>query len=161
MGRTPSVGEIVNDFSLPGGVLREDRFERSDYALGGQRGNTVVLAFYPGDNTPVCTKQLCSYSDGLEQLQACGATVWGISPQDLGSHERFARDRGLRIPLLADPDRAAARAFGIDAPLIGLRRSVFIVAPDGSLHWKRVGTLGATFPSATTIAEQLTALPRT
>ncbi|MEV7723513.1 peroxiredoxin [Streptomyces sp. NPDC101733] len=158
MGRTPALGDVVNDFSLPGGVLVEDRFERADYTLGEQSGKPVVLAFYPGDNTPVCTKQLCSYSDGLEALQACGATVWGISPQDLDSHEGFARERGLRIPLLADPGRTVARAFGIDAPLIGLRRSVFVVAPDGRLHWKRVGALGATFPSAAVIARQLTAL---
>ncbi|OKK22248.1 alkyl hydroperoxide reductase [Streptomyces sp. CB00455] len=155
MGRTPAVGDIIGDFSLPGGCLTEDRFERGDYSLREQRGKPVVLAFYPGDNTPVCTAQLCSYSDGLEDLRSCGATVWGISPQDVDSHERFARERGLRIPLLADAERSVARAFGIDAPLIGLRRSVFIVAPDGRLHWKRVGTLGATFPAAKVLAEQL------
>ncbi|MFD3874078.1 peroxiredoxin [Streptomyces sp. NPDC058623] len=155
MGRTPAVGDIVGDFSLPGGVLLQDRFERSDYALADHRGKPVVLAFYPGDNTPVCTRQLCSYSDGLDGLRASGATVWGISPQDVDSHERFARDRDLRIPLLADEGRTVARAFGIDAPLIGLRRSVFIVAPDGRLHWKRVGAVGATFPAPEVLSRQL------
>lgn len=160
MGRTPAVGDSVGDFSLSGGVLRKDRFERADYALCEQRGKPVVLAFYPGDNTPVCTRQLCSYSDGLELMQVRDATVWAISPQNIDSHEQFARNRGLRIPLLADPERTVARSFGVDAPLVGLRRSVFVIAPDGTLHWKRVGTLGATFPSSTTIIEQLAALTR-
>ncbi|MFE9257967.1 peroxiredoxin [Streptomyces sp. NPDC006879] len=155
MARTPVVKETVGDFSLPGGYLDEDRFVRSDYVLSAQRGAPVVLAFYPGDNTPVCTAQLCSYSDGLESLQSTGATVWGISPQTLDSHERFARARGLRIPLLTDGDREVTRSFGIDAPLIGLRRSVFIIAPDGRLHWKRVGTFGATFPPAATLSRHL------
>ncbi|MFZ3495053.1 peroxiredoxin [Streptomyces sp. 5.8] len=155
MTRIPDVGDVVGDFSLPGGLLSEDVFVRGQYALGEQRGNPVVLAFYPGDNTPVCTTQLCSYSDGLEALSACGAQVWGISPQGVDSHEDFARARGLRIPLLADTDRAVARAFGVAAPVIGLRRAVFVIAPDGTLHWKHVGTLGLRFPSADTIAEQL------
>lgn len=155
MTRIPDVGDVVGDFSLPGGQLTEDVFVRGEYSLGEQRGNPVVLAFYPGDNTPVCTAQLCSYSDGLEALAACGAQVWGISPQGVDSHEAFARSRGLRMPLLADTDREVARALGIAAPVIGLRRAVFVVAPDGTLHWKHVGTLGMRFPSAEVIAEQL------
>ncbi|WP_308346591.1 peroxiredoxin [Streptomyces sp. ISL-66] len=155
MTRIPAVGDVVGDFSLPGGQLTNDAFVRGEYSLGAQRGNPVVLAFYPGDNTPVCTAQLCSYSDGLEALGACGAQVWGISPQGVDSHESFASARGLRMPLLADTDRAVARAFGITAPLIGLRRAVFIVAPDGTLHWKHVAAVGMRFPSAELITEQL------
>lgn len=155
MTRIPAVGDVVGDFSLPGGRLTEDAFVRGEFSLGEQRGNPVVLAFYPGDNTPVCTTQLCSYSDGLEALGACGAQVWGISPQGVDSHESFARARGLRMPLLADTDRAAARAFGVAVPVIGLRRAVFVIAPDGTLHWKHVGALGLRFPSAEVIAQQL------
>lgn len=155
MTRIPDVGDVVGDFSLPGGRLTDDAFVRGQYSLGEQRGKAVVLAFYPGDNTPVCTAQLCSYSDGLEALSACGAQVWGISPQGVDSHEAFARARGLRMPLLADTDREVARALGIAAPVIGLRRAVFVVAPDGTLHWKHVSALGLRFPSAEVIAEQL------
>ncbi|MEV6572352.1 peroxiredoxin [Streptomyces sp. NPDC051577] len=158
MGRSPAVGQVVDNFRLPGGELTGDGFVRTDYTLHGHRGSPVVLAFYPGDNTPVCTTQLCSYSDGLESLGAGGAKVWGISPQSVDSHEDFARSRGLRLPLLADTDRAVARAFGITAPLIGLRRAVFIIAPDGVLHWKHVTAVGATFPPADTIGEQLSRL---
>lgn len=107
----------------------------------------------------MCTAQLCSYSDGLADLQSTGATVWGISPQGLDSHERFARNRSLRMPLLSDQGRTVAKAFGITAPLIGLRRAVFIITATGRLHWKRVTALGATYPPATTLTAQLAELP--
>ncbi|MCZ1006912.1 peroxiredoxin [Streptomyces lydicus] len=140
----------VTDFTLPGGVLTDDRFERRDYTLPPQRGRPLVLAFYPGDDTSVCTKQLRSYSSGLEQFQNQDAEAWGISPQDVDSHDRFARKYGLRMPLLADTDRRFARAFGIAAPGIGVRRAVFLVGSDGTLHWKHVALIGATFqPLAT------------
>ncbi|MFJ6479544.1 MULTISPECIES: peroxiredoxin [unclassified Streptomyces] len=159
MPSTPKIGNLLGEFRLSGGQLSGETFRRGHYSLRAQRGNPVVLAFYPGDDTPVCTAQLCSYSDGLEQLQSAGAVVWGISAQDVDSHERFARARQLRMPLLSDPDRAVARSFGITAPLIGLRRSVFIIDADGRLHWKHVTALGATFPPAAALASQLATLP--
>ncbi|MET3984525.1 peroxiredoxin [Streptomyces sp. PvR034] len=157
MAAGPEVGAVVGDFTLPGGELVGDSFERRDFTLSERRGGPVVLAFYPGDNTAVCTKQLCSYSSGFEEFAELGATVWGISPQDVDSHEGFARRHGLRMPLLADTGREVARAFGVSAPGIGLRRSVFLIAPDGTLHWKHVALLGATFQSASTLARQLAA----
>ncbi|WP_330333661.1 peroxiredoxin [Streptomyces sp. NBC_00536] len=157
MATAPEVGSVVGDFTLPGGELVGDAFERRDFTLSAQRGKPVVVAFYPGDNTAVCTKQLCSYSSGFEEFAGLGATVWGISPQDVDSHEGFARRHGLRMPLLADTGREVARAFGVSAPGIGLRRSVFLIAPDGTLHWKHVALLGATFQSVSTLARQLAA----
>lgn len=158
MANTPKIGDTVGDFRLPGGHLDGDTFHRTDYTLCEQRGQPLVLAFYPEEGTPVCTAQLCSYSDGLAQLQAAGACVWGISPQNLDSHERFARDRGLRMPLLSDAGHTVARSLGITAPLIGLRRSVFIINSAGRLHWKNVTAVGATYPRASTLAAQLTTL---
>ncbi|GGR70567.1 hypothetical protein GCM10010282_73700 [Streptomyces roseolus] len=122
------------------------------------RQAALVLAFYPGDDTPVCTAQLCSYSDGMARFQFAGATVWGISPQGLDSHEKFARDRGLRMPLLSDEERVVAKSFGISAPLIGLRRSVFIINGHGRLHWKHVAAPGATYPLAVTLSTHLAGL---
>ncbi|MFJ1567903.1 peroxiredoxin [Streptomyces erythrochromogenes] len=159
MPSTPKIGDVPGEFRLAGGQLSGETFHLADYSLHEQRGNPVVLAFYPGDDTPVCTAQLCSYSDGLEQLQSAGAVVWGISAQGIDSHERFARARQLRMPLLSDPDRAVARSFGITAPLIGLRRSVFIIDAGGRLHWKHVTAVGATFPPAAALASQLATLP--
>ncbi|MFD7557374.1 MULTISPECIES: peroxiredoxin [unclassified Streptomyces] len=158
MANTPKIGDTVGDFRLSGGHLDGETFHRADYTLSEQRGKPLVLAFYPGDDTPVCTAQLCSYSDGLAGLQSAGATVWGISPQGVDSHEKFARDRGLRMPLLSDPGRTVAKSFGITAPLIGLRRSVFIVDSTGRLHWKHVTAVGATYPPAGTLKVQLARL---
>lgn len=158
MAASPQLGGSVADFTLPGGVMTAGGFERRDYTLSEQRGNPLVLAFYPGDNTSVCTKQLCSYSSGLESFTDLGAQVWGISPQSVHSHEEFAQKFGLRMPLLADTDRAVAQSFGITAPGIGLRRAVFLIAPDGTLHWKHVALLGATFQSIETLTKQLAAL---
>ncbi|MFB6525064.1 MULTISPECIES: peroxiredoxin [unclassified Streptomyces] len=155
MSRCPDVGDMVGDFSLPGGELSGDTFIRADYELCRQRGHPVVLAFYPGDNAPVCTKQLCSYSDGLASLATCGARVWGISHQSVDSQERFARSHGLRFPLLADTERAVTRSFGITIPLIGLHRAVFIIGPDRTLHWKHITAVGARFPSTEVIATHL------
>lgn len=158
MANTPKIGDIVGDFRLPGGHLVGDAFHRGNYTLCEQRGKPLVLAFYPGDETTVCTAQLCSYSDGLAQLESAGATVWGISPQGLDSHEKFARARGLRMPLLSDAGRAVAKAFGITAPLIGLRRSVFIINGGGRLHWKHITAVGATYPPPATLAARLAGL---
>lgn len=158
MASSPQLGSAAPDFTLAGGVLTDGEFVRADYPLGERRGTPLVLAFYPGDNTSVCTKQLCSYSSGLETFTELGAEVWGISPQDVDSHEEFARKFDLRMPLLADPDRRVARAFGVAAPGIGLRRAVFLLAPDGTVHWKHVALLGATFQSVDTLAKELAAL---
>ncbi|MFF8414588.1 peroxiredoxin [Streptomyces omiyaensis] len=158
MAPTPKIGDIVGDFRLPGGHLHGETFHRRDYILCEQRGKPLVLAFYPGDATPVCTAQLCAYSDGLAELQSAGATVWGISPQGVDSHEMFARSRRLGMPLLSDEARTVAKSFGISAPLIGLRRSVFIINGNGRLHWKHVTAVGATYPPAVTLSTQLAGL---
>ncbi|MFD3520642.1 peroxiredoxin [Streptomyces sp. NPDC058653] len=159
MAATAGLGLPPENFTLPGGVLDgDDTFVRREYRLDEQRGRPLVLAFYPGDDTSVCTKQMCSYSSGLETFTELGAQVWGISPQDVDSHEGFARKHRLRIPLLADTGRTVARAFGIAAPGIGLRRSVFLIAPDGTLHWKHVALFGARFQAVETLAGQLAGL---
>jgi peroxiredoxin Q/BCP len=157
---TPDLNSPLADFTLPGGVLDGDAFVRRDYRLSEERGHPLVLAFYPGDNSAVCTKQMCTYSTGLEHFTELGAQVWGISPQGVDSHEGFARKNGLRFPLLADTDRTVARAFGIAAPGLGLRRSVFLVAPDGTLHFKHVTLLGATWKPVDALAAELATLKR-
>lgn len=158
MASGPRTGFPAPDFTLPGGMLADDTFERRDYTLSAARGRAVVLAFYPGDNTAVCTKQLCSYSSGLEAFEDLDAEVWGISPQGVDSHESFARGQGLRMPLLADTGRETCRAYGVAAPGIGVRRSVFLIGPDGVLRWKHVALLGATFQSVGTLTQQLSGI---
>lgn len=124
---------------------------RRPYVLSDLRGRPVVLAFYPGDDTPVCTKQLCSYQDSLGAFEELDALVLGISAQNLDSHERFAARRGLTFPLLADPDRTVIRLYGVDGPFGTTKRAVFVVDAEGVIRWKHVSTLGLTYQDVDTI----------
>ena len=136
------VGSTAPDFTLPGWCGQE----AAEYRLSAERGHPVILAFYPGDEQLICTRQMCTYSDSLAELQVTGAVVWGISPQDIDSHRMFAEGRRLTMPLLADESRGVARDYGILGPM-GLRRSVFVVDASGRVAWRRVVALSLTFPS--------------
>ena len=165
MASTPDLGAPAPDFTLPGIVLSgtgtgsdAGDVERRDFTLSEHRGKPIVLAFYPGDDTPVCTKQMCAYNNELEKFTGIGAEVWGISPQGLDSHEKFALRHGLHQPLLADPDKTVIREYGVAAKGLGLKRSVFLVDAEGVLRWKHVATLGLMFQSVQTLTEQIAAL---
>ena len=131
-------GEPAPDFTLPGTGGR-------DYALSDYRGRPVVLAFYPGDETPVCITQLTSYNNDLTQFDALGAQLLGISPQDVDSHERFAANRGFEFPLLADVDKKVGESYGILGPLGFYRRSVFVIDAGGMVRYAHRSISGATF----------------
>ena len=135
------VGQDAPDFTLPGfehGATRE-------YSLSEFRGRNVVLAFYPGDFTPGCTRQMCSYRDNLADLSATGAALLGISPQDVESHRRWADKKGFTFPLLADVDKSVIKAYGVGAPVLGVRRSVFVVDRTGKVAFADRKLIGATF----------------
>jgi peroxiredoxin Q/BCP len=138
------IGQPAPDFTLPG----IENGVRRDYMLSEYRGRKVVLAFYPGDNTPGCTRQMCSYRDDFAMFEGVSATLLGISPQDVDSHEAWAKKRNLQFPLLADTDRAVAKLYGVAAPVIGIRRSVFVVDAEGVLRYKDMKLIGATFERA-------------
>ncbi len=144
------VGSTAPDFALPGWYQSAE----SRFTLSEQRGHPVVLAFYPGDERLVCTRQLCQYSDNLADLHRFDAVVWGISPSDVDEHRQFADGRLLTMPLLSDLDRSVARDYGIIGPL-GLRRSVFVVDADGRIAWRRVVALNVTFPDVEEIKAAL------
>ena len=158
MAPTPEIGAPAPDFTLPGVVLAGTEVERRDFAVSEHRGKPIVLAFYPGDETPVCTKQMCAYSNELEKFTGIGAEVWGISPQDLDSHEKFALRHGLQLPLLADPDKTVIRQYGVALKGLGLKRSVFLIDAEGVLRWKHVATLGLSFQPVATLTEKIAAL---
>jgi thioredoxin-dependent peroxiredoxin len=158
MASTPEIGAAAPDFTLPGVVLSGSEAERRDFTLSAARGKPIVLAFYPGDDTPVCTKQMCAYSNELEKFTGIGAEVWGISPQDLDSHEKFALRHGLQQPLLADPDKTVIRDYGVALKGLGLKRSVFLIDAEGVLRWKHVATFGLVFQSVDTLTAQIAAL---
>jgi thioredoxin-dependent peroxiredoxin len=158
LARTPDTGRVAPDFTLPGVVLKDGDAVEAEYTLSAHRGRPVVLAFYPGDNTSVCTKQLCSYTSGLESFTDFGSALWAISPQGLASHEQFARKYDLAFPLLADEGLKVSRQYGITLGGAGLRRSVFVIDAEGILRWKHVTLVGLTFPPAQAISAQLAAL---
>jgi len=154
----PQVGDPAPDFTLPGMTVRAGVRTDAEYTLSAEYGHPVVVAFYPGDATPVCTAQLCSYQEELDDFGDLGATVWGVSPQALDSHEAFARGSSLTFPLLSDTGGDVVRAYGLQAMGIGLRRSVFVIGPDGLVRWKHVGLVGLRFPAAATIRRQVETL---
>jgi peroxiredoxin Q/BCP len=151
MASAPHVGDPAPDFALEG--------TDGSFRLSEHRGQRVVLLFYPGDETPVCTKQFCSYRDRADDMSALDAVVVGISDQDVESHEAFAANHGLTVPLLADVDREVAKAYGASAPVLGTRRAAFVIDEDGIVRYRVVHTLGLDFQSADDLADALDALP--
>jgi peroxiredoxin Q/BCP len=115
----------------------------------------LVLAFYPGDFTPVCTRQFCSYRDAADEVDELDAEVLGISAQPLESHERFRSKYGLTVPLLADPNREVIRSYGVLGPGGVVRRSIFIVDPEGIVRYRHVALLGLRFKDAGDLKDAL------
>lgn len=145
-----NVGDPAPGFELPG--TGDKTYRLSDY-----RGRKVVLAFYPGDFTAVCTKQFCSYRDQSDKLDGLGAEVLGISPQSVDSHERFSEEKRLNVPLLADEDKAVARAYGVLAgPMV--RRAIFIVDEEGIVRHRKVTLAGLTYESADDLERAVAAI---
>ena len=145
------VGDQAPDFMLPGTGERT-------YSLAEFRGKPVVIVLYPGDNTPVCTKQLKEYNTELAQFSGIGAQVLAISPQDVDSHEGFAAKHGLGFPLLADTDKKVFAAYGALGPLGFPRRSVFIVDGEGCVRYVHRAVAGLTFRRTEELMTALRAL---
>ncbi|MYB22578.1 MAG: thioredoxin-dependent thiol peroxidase [Chloroflexi bacterium] len=136
---TLAKGDQAPDFELAdqdGAVHR-----LADYA-----GRTVVLYFYPRDDTPGCTKQACSLRDEMAEIQAEGAVVLGVSTDDAESHRSFIAKHELNFPLLVDAEAEVATRYGAwgekvlyGRKSIGMTRATFVIGPDGALTkvWKR------------------------
>jgi thioredoxin-dependent peroxiredoxin len=140
------VGRPAPDFTLPGSDGSDEG--RRDYALAEFRGQPVVLVFYPGDSTPVCTRQLNSYTEDIDSFTAAGAQVLAISPQSVTSHDEFScKQGGFGFPLLADTDKAVGEAYGILGPLGFYRRSAFVVDAEGTVRYAHKAVAGLTFRS--------------
>lgn len=136
-----NVGEQAPDFTLPGTGGR-------DYTLSSYRGQPVVLVFYPGDNTAVCTTQLKSYTADFDEFEGVDAQILAISPQDVQSHEGFSEKHGFRFPLLADTDKEVGGAYGVLGPVGFYRRSVFVVDRDGVIRYAHRAIAGLTYKSS-------------
>jgi|SRR5215218_5890484 len=143
-------GDQAPDFELPGTGGKT-------YRLSDYRGKMLVLAFYPGDFTAVCTKQFCSYRDEGERLDALGAEVLGISSQSVDSHERFVKEKSLNVPLLADGDKEVARAYGAAiGPVV--RRATFIVDEEGIVRHAKVSLTSLGYDSVADLEQALAAI---
>jgi thioredoxin-dependent peroxiredoxin len=150
MATTPEPGDAAPNFTLPGTVGGE----RSDYTLSAERGHPIVLAFYPGDETLVCTKQLCSYQDDLSAFSDLGAQLWGISSQSISSHEAFQRNRNLTFPLLADEKNEVFGGYGLGLGM-ARRRAIFVIDGSGQIAWSHVSKLGLNYQKTDVIAKVL------
>jgi peroxiredoxin Q/BCP len=135
----PDVGDPAPDFELPGTGGKT-------YRLSDYRGRKLILAFYPGDGTTVCTKQFCSYRDQGDRLDALDADVLGISSQSVESHEHWVKEQELNVPLLADAGKKTARAYGVSmGPMV--RRAVFVVDEEGVIGYRNVSLTGLSYES--------------
>jgi peroxiredoxin Q/BCP len=138
------IGDRAPDFTLPGtdGTPEGHR----THTLSDYRGKPVVLAFYPGDNTAVCTRQLNSYTTEIDAFNGVDAQVLAISPQSIESHDGFiAAQGGFAFPLLSDTDKAVGRLYGIIGPVGFYRRSVFVVDPEGIVRHAHRAVAGLSF----------------
>ena len=147
------IGDRAPDFSLPGTGGRE-------YTLSEYAGQPVVLVFYPGDDTPVCTKQLNSYNDGLEEFENVGAQVLAISAQDVSSHDAFSGKHGFNFPLLADTDKKVAALYGTLGPIGFPRRSVFVIDAEGVVRYAHRAIAGLTYRPVSELVEAVRAAQR-
>jgi thioredoxin-dependent peroxiredoxin len=124
-------GKPAPEFTLPSS-------EGGEVSLASLRGKTVVLYFYPRDMTPGCTREACAFRDTQAPLKRAGAVVLGVSPDSIGSHEKFRGKYKLNFPLLADADKAVAKKYGAwgekvmyGKKVTGMIRSTFVIDGEG------------------------------
>jgi peroxiredoxin Q/BCP len=138
------VGEPAPPIELPGTDGTDAG--RRIYTLAELAGQPVVVVFYPGDGSPVCTRQLTTYTRDIDEFREVGAQVLAISPQSVESHESFSCTQGgFAFPLLADEDKAVGAAYGVLGPLGFYRRSAFVVDGAGILRYAHRAVAGLTF----------------
>jgi peroxiredoxin Q/BCP len=137
----PEPGDLAPDFTLPG----IEKGERRDFTLSSYRGRKVALAFYPGDATPGCSIQLKSYRDDFEEFERAGAVVLAVSPQDVDSKERWCEREHFEFPLLADTEKSVIARYGATSPIIGVKRSIFLIDSQGVVRWRFSGAVRAIY----------------
>ena len=136
MSNKLNINEPAPDFMLKDG-------NGDEWRLSDHRGKVVVLLFYPGDETPVCTSQMCSVRDRWDDYLATGAEVVGISSDSVESHKKFSEHHNLPLRLLSDSERTAAKLYGALSLIPGrVARSVFVIDANGILRYSDVRPIG-------------------
>ncbi len=134
------------DFTLPA-IGSDDVVKNGQVHLADLKGKTVVLYFYPKDDTPGCTKEACSFRDANRVMQKRGIVVLGVSTDDVDSHQKFANKYQLPFPLLADTDTAVSQLYDVygeknfaGKKYMGINRSTFLIDKDGIVRkiWHKV-----------------------
>ena len=143
------IGENAPDFTLKDG-------DGNDWKLSAQQGKTVVLLFYPGDNTPVCTKQLCSVRDNWADYAATGAEVVGISTDSTASHKGFAEKHNLPLTLLSDEKGKVVGKYNANSWLPGRSaRAVVVIDKAGMIRHHQVQPVSLFRPKDDEILEAI------
>ncbi|HSA58967.1 MAG TPA: thioredoxin-dependent thiol peroxidase [bacterium] len=141
--RKVAVQETVKTLTegLPAPDFRLQSDDANWVSLSDLRGKKVVLYFYPKDDTPGCTKEACAFRDGISQIQALGAAVYGVSVDDTESHRRFKEKYNLNFPLLADTDKKTVQDYGVwkeknmyGRTYMGIERTTFLIDADGKIQ---------------------------
>jgi peroxiredoxin Q/BCP len=136
MSNNAAINTPAPDFTLKDG-------NGDEWRLADHRGQVVVLLFYPGDETPVCTRQMCSLRDRWDDYLATGAEVVGISSDSVESHKNFAAHHSLPLRLLSDSDGAVSRLYGARSLIPGrVARAVFVIDAKGILRYSDVRPIG-------------------
>ncbi len=147
-------GTAAPDFTLTDG-------DGNSWSLGDHRGTTVVLLFYPGDNTPVCTAQLCSVRDHWSEYQATGAEVVGISTDSVESHKGFAEKNVLPLRLLSDADGEVSKSYGMKSWLPGRSaRGVVVIDREGKVGYHKAQAISLFKPSDAEVLAAIAAADR-
>ena len=132
------VGDPAPDFSLPNG--NGETINLSDY-----HGKNVVVAFYPKDNTSVCTAQLCDYRDAWSDFNGSDAAILAINNDSVESHKGFQQKYQFPFQVLSDPDRKVAKLYGAAMPIINMvKRAVFIIDKQGNIAYKHIELIPTT-----------------
>ena len=148
----PKVGDPAPDFSLLNS--KGEIVKLSDF-----RGQNVVIAFYPKDNTSVCTAQLCDYRDAWSDFNGSGATILAINNDSVESHKGFQDKYQFPFQLLSDPDRKVAKLYGAAMPIISIvKRAIFIVSKDGRIAFKKTELTPMTRRTSDQLLEALSAI---
>ena len=152
MAGTPAPGDLAPDFTLPS--------TRGEVSLSKllEKG-AVLLVFYPGDDTPVCTRQLCDYRDNLAVFEGLGVQVLALNPQSEASHAKFAAKHRFPFPVAADADGKVCKRYGAAGLFGTTKRALVLVGRDGRVKWRRTD-----FPlfhqTAEDVRRAVEALPR-